>query len=48
MNNITALVGITRQQFAREKLTVIFYLATWKMIPATDSKADMKKTSFFG
>ena len=43
MNDITALTGTTRQQFAREKLTVIFYLAAWKMIPATDSKAEIKK-----
>ena len=47
MSNITALVWTTRQQFAREKLTVIFYLATWKMIPATDSKADIKKNILF-
>ena len=31
------------QQFARVKLTVIFYLAAWKMILATDSKAEIKK-----
>ena len=43
MNNLTALEGTTRQQFAREQLTVIFYLAAWKMITATDSKADIKK-----
>ena len=43
MNDITALTGTTRQQFAREKLTVIFYLAAWKIIPATDSKAEIKK-----
>ena len=44
MNNIIALVGTTRQQFASEKLAVIFYLAALKMIPATDSKAEIKKT----
>ena len=43
MNNITALVGTTRQQFASEKLTVILYLVAWKMIPATDSQAEIKK-----
>ena len=31
------------QQFGREKLTVIFYLAAWKMITATDSKAEIRK-----
>ena len=31
------------QQFARVKLTVIFYLAAWKMLPATDSQAEIKK-----
>ena len=30
MNNITALVGTTRQQFAREKLTVIFLFSCLK------------------
>ena len=43
MNNIIALVGTTRQQFASEKLAVIFYLAAGKMIPAIDSKAEIKK-----
>ena len=39
----TALLGTTVQQFVREKLTLIFYLAAWKMITAADSKADLKK-----
>ena len=30
------------QQFARVKLTVIFYVAAWKMISATHSKAEIK------
>ena len=29
------------QQFTRVKLTVIFYLAAWKMITATHSKAEL-------
>ena len=43
MINLTALLGTTVQQFVREKLTLIFYLAAWKMITAADSKADFKK-----
>ena len=43
MINLTALLGTTVQQFVREKLTLIFYLAAWKMITAADSKVDFKK-----
>ena len=47
MINLTALLATTVQQFVREKLTMVFYLAAWKMITAADSKADLKK-SFVG
>ena len=45
MINLTALslLGTTVQQFVGEKLTLVFYLAAWKMITAADSKADVKK-----
>ena len=43
MINLAALLGTTVQQFVREKLTKVFYLAAWKMIAAADSKADLKK-----
>ena len=37
----TALVGTTVQQFVREKLTVIFYLAAQKMIAAADFRTSI-------
>ena len=43
MINLTALLGTTAQQFVREKLTLIFYLAAWKMITAVDFNAELKK-----
>ena len=43
MISLTALLGTTVQQFVREKLTKVFYLAAWKMITAADSKVDFKK-----
>ena len=44
MINLTALLATTVQQlFVKEKLTMVFYLAAWKMITAADSKADFKK-----
>ena len=37
----TALLGTTVQQFVREKLTVIFYLAAQKMITAADFRTSI-------
>ena len=47
MNNITALVGTTRQQFTSEKLTVIFYFAASKWYLQQIPRQKLKK-SFVG